>query len=240
MQRERFSTWVDSPPVLLLFLLLSADAAFLALHLVNDLSPAVNNRLYAVHVDRSYAEVFQYLKFVWTALLLAIVAIGRRSAVLGAWALLILYLAADDCLRLHERGGEWLVSHYGLGDAFGLRGQDLGELAVSAVAGGVLLGLVAACSVRAEPDGRNASKGLIVLLGLLVFFGVFVDLLHVAVPDALAKGLDLIEDGGEMAALSAMTSYAFRLRLARGSVPRSRMGGALAARFGMPSFRATD
>ncbi len=210
----------SSPAGLFLLLLLLADGAFIALHLLNEGSPSVDDRLYALHVDRSYSEAFQYLKLSWVAFLLAAVARTRRAPVLGAWSATFLYLACDDALQIHERGGAWVVRELGLPGAFGLRDQDMGELLVSGGAGIVLFGAIALLHRRSGDDAKHASRDLLLLTGLLVLFGVGFDMLHQLVNDTfLRAAFVVLEDGGELIAVSLLAAYAFRLHLAGGHVP---------------------
>jgi hypothetical protein len=209
-----------SPAALVLALLLAADGVFIGVHLINEVHPSVNNRLYALDVDRSYSEVFQYIKFFWVGLLLAAVGWLVRAAVYGGWALLFVYLICDDALQVHERVGAWAVTMFPIPSALGLRAQDFGELAVSASAGLVLLAVIASLYPLSNTHAKNASKDLTLLMIVLVFFGVVFDLLHIAMDGPVAGVLfGVMEDGGEMIAASLMVAYGVRLYLAEGRVP---------------------
>ncbi|MEW5979288.1 MAG: hypothetical protein AB1898_26135 [Acidobacteriota bacterium] len=75
---------------------------------------------------------------------------------------------------------------------------------MSAVSGSVFLVLIAYFCLHSTESAKEVTKDLALLLGLLVFFGVFVDMVHVALP---LRGMNLIEDGGEMISMSLITSY---------------------------------
>ena len=205
---------------LFLLLLLSADLAFVGMHLVHALTPYLGDRLYSLETDRGYAEMFQYVKTFWIALLLGALWWQTRERAFAAWMLLFGYLLCDDALQVHEKGGYAVAKLLGLAGAFGLRAQDLGELALSAAVGGTLLGAIALLSVRGSRDVRHASLDLTGLLAILVFFGIVVDMLHVGASGGAAQvALGTLEDGGEMLAMSAACGYALRLFERGGSVP---------------------
>ena len=120
---------------LFLVLLLVGDLVYIAIHLVWTETSLLNSPLAALDVDRGYAEFFQYLKLLWTGLLLTGLCLRTRRWGYLAWALLFLYLLADDSFSLHENFGRTLADRLALQDAFGLRAIDFGELLVSATAG---------------------------------------------------------------------------------------------------------
>lgn len=95
--------------------------------------------------------------------------------------------------------------------AYGLRAKDFGELAVSAIAGVVLLGLIALCYWRSE-DGpaRSLTRALLPWLCLLVFSGVVLDMVLRQIRAWHRSELEvligrILEDGGEMVAASLLT-----------------------------------
>jgi hypothetical protein len=201
-------------------LLLAADTGFVLVHVVHRLWAALRDPLYSLGQDGGYAEMFQYLKFYWVAILLGTLRARTREPVYGAWMLLYAYLLCDDALRLHELGGARLVAAWGYGPAFGLRAQDFGELTVSAAAGLVFLALICAGHLRSAHRARDVSTDLALLLGALVFFGVFMDMLHIAAQGRyLKEALGVIEDGGELFTMSVVCWYVFSLFERSGSAP---------------------
>lgn len=203
-----------------LLLLLAADAVFVGAHLVHSLTPFFNDRLYSIEQDRSYAEIFQYVKTYWVVLLLGALAWRTRESVFVAWMLLYTHLLFDDAFFIHEDGGAAMAARLGYVGAMGLRPEDLGELTISAIIGVVFLALILITYRRGGRDARNSSADLAALVGLLVFFGVFVDMVHIIVEAAWAKlTLAIIEDGGEMVAMSLTCWYVLRLLGRRGEVP---------------------
>jgi hypothetical protein len=194
----------------LLVLLLCVDVAFFVLHGFNRLS-ASRNDLFSLAVDGGYAEVFQYLKEFSVAIALLLLFGRTREGVYGAWALLFTYLLFDDALTIHETAGKVVAAHLTDVQGFAFRAQDFGELTVSALAGLVFLGLIGAFYVRSSEGARDVSKDLAVLVGLLVFFGVCLDLAHLALEAMHVRALTIVEDGGEMIAMSIAVSYVVHL-----------------------------
>lgn len=212
----RSVTQVVNPVLLILFL--CADIAFILLHLSNRLLDSPNVLFY-LNKDGGYPELFQYIKEYWVAIALFAVSWRTREWIYGAWSLLFTYLLCDDALAIHERVGEAVERHWSYVPAFGLRARDLGELMISVVVGSAFLVLITYFYLRCSHSAKNVSKDLLLLLGLLIFFGVFIDLVHVAVVDLPVRGLNIIEDGGEMIAMSMIASYVIHLLESQEHVP---------------------
>lgn len=202
----------------LLVLLLCADVAFLLLHVSNKLL-SLSNVLFSLNTEGGYSEVFQYIKEYWIAIVLFAVCWRTREGIYGTWALLFTYLLCDDALAIHERIGQVVARHWNYVPALGLGTRDFGELTVSVVVGSAFLVLITYFYLRCSNNARNVSKDLALLLGLLVFFGVFVDMVHAAAEDLPVRGLTIIEDGGEMTTMSMIASYVVHLLERQGHVP---------------------
>jgi hypothetical protein len=209
----------QSTAFICLVLLMAGDTAFVIVHLVNKYSPLLGNPLYSLGQDGGYGEMFQYLKYYWIAIMLGLLWSRTRERVYAAWMLLYAYLLCDDALGIHERAGGAIAELWGYHDALGLRDQDFGELTVSAMAGCVLAALISTLYLRAASEAKNVSKDLALLLGLLVFCGVFLDMLHMVVQGPLRGALAVAEDGGEMLVVSVVCWYVLNLLERRGDAP---------------------
>jgi len=219
IDNNRLSQRVNLPGVFLA-LLLSADAAFVLLHLVHTLSPFLSDPLFSIERDWGYGEAFQYVKTYWIAIMLAVLGWRTREAIYGAWTLLYIYLLCDDAFRIHEQVGRAVARHLGYAPTFGLKARDLGELTVQGAIGLAFLVLIASMYVRSARDARRASIDLAVLSGAIAFFAVPVDMLHNLVAGSrFGAEIGLVEDGGEMVAMSAVGWYALQLVERRGHVP---------------------
>jgi hypothetical protein len=205
-------------PAALLGYLLAGDLLFLLLHLFHVYSERVSdlglsNPVFSLAQEQGLAEIFQYLKFLCTALLLLV--ISRRQSNLSylSWSALFLYLLLDDSLQLHERGGAQLAAYISRDFALAvrLRVRDVGELIVALAAGLGFLGIIATAWHRGGDEFREFSRRLIVLLALLFLFGVVTDMVHEMVRrGVLAASLQVLEDGGEMIVMSVVCWYVYQ------------------------------
>ncbi len=194
----------------LLILLLLADLVFIVIDVLYRMH-LVTNPLFSIQRDRGYAEVYQYIKEYWVILLLFFIAIKRVNIIYFAWFSLFIYLVLDDSLRIHEKYGEYLAHYFGLHPGFGLRGEDIGELIVSIFFGTLLFLFIGGAYLFSDCIAKQISKNLFILIMALAFFGVIVDMVHIAIP--WGKSIwGLIEDGGEMLVMSIIVWYVFDLK----------------------------
>lgn len=160
--------------------------------------------------ESGYSETFQYLKEFWAAGVLFVVCYRMREWLYAVWGGLLTYLLLDDAVSLHEVIGEGLVAGWSWVPPFGLRLRDLGELMVSFSVGIVFLMFWALSYRRGSAFAKGVSLDLLVLLGLLAFFGIFMDMVSIAA-EAHLRGHAIAEDGGEMLAMTLIASYAIHL-----------------------------
>jgi hypothetical protein len=193
-------------------LLLAIDGLFILLHLMR-VSGAVTSDLFYLHIDGGYAEWWQYAKEAATAAALVQVFRASRQPVYLAWAAVFAYALLDDALMLHEWGGAAAAGWLGLPALAGLRPGDLGELLVSAAAGLPLLAASALAHAASNGIARKHSMCLLGCFALLAFFGVLVDMLHIAIVSAgwAVRGINMFEDGGELVAMSLAAAFSLRL-----------------------------
>lgn len=203
---------------LVVAMVLVLDAVLAAIHLEAVVRGSGNVLLY-LDADRSYGEFFQYLKFVWLLLLVALYAVEQRTWQIAMWLPAFAYFLADDSLQLHETWGGRLVEILRIDGVLGLRAQDLGEHLVSGLAGLALLLPLVLAYVHSDERTRWIHRGFLVLVGLLLFFGVVLDSIHVVVIDEPRTGdwMGFIEDGGEMFAVTLMVAFAVRINLSGGA-----------------------
>ncbi len=206
-----------------LFLLICGDVFYFLLHIayLNELL----GRQFNLENDKSLPESYQYLKFLWCLVLLVCIAQRRRSLLYLLWLPLFAFLLADDGLGIHEQIGN-IVSNSSLKfqPPLGLRRQDIGELIGSVTFGIPLLLLPLYGFFRADSKVKREFLGIALLILSLAFFGIFVDMLHVAMdggPRSIISDKDFdkllafIEDGGEMLSASLMLGYIFFLEMCR-------------------------
>ena len=200
----------------ILFLLLMADFAFMVLHLFYEMS-YLKDISFWIGLDWGYAEVYQYIKEFWIAVLLLMLAVKRKALIHFAWVMVFVYLLLDDSLQIHETVGHHLADRFDLQRKWfrygiSLRGQDLGELSVSLVMGILFSLMVGMTYLVSDHSGKKISRNLIVLLLGLAVVGVFGDMLSIAFK-GIKSFWEFIEDGGEMIMMSLILWYVFNLRL---------------------------
>lgn len=209
-------------------LLIAGDLLFIALHLLHGYSTrfsdlGFSDPGFSLGKDRGFGEIFQYLKMFGIVLLL--LGISSRAGRLSylSWSGLFLYFLIDDSFQLHERVGRVIAVRLGYTPGLSLRAKDFGELTVVVAAGLFFATVVALAWWRGGDDFRRVSKHLAMLVGLVVLFGVVLDMIHFMVKTpAVAAGLGIVEEGGEMVAMSLACWYTYTLFLGR---DRSRGSG---------------
>lgn len=205
----------------LFLLLLGADLCFVVLHTLNSLTPLWNNPLLNIEKDAGYSEIYQYLKYFWACLLFLAIAAKTRAVPPTAWAFVFLFLLADDALGLHEQIGGLIALNLHFTPPWGLRTQDIGEVIYALAAALVLCIPLGLAYLKGSSRFKRSSLHLLQLLVLLACFGVLIDLLHMLVQTGwrLQFVLAVMEDGGEMVAVSALLVYSLVLCHRQGQPP---------------------
>lgn len=202
-------------------LLICADVVFIILHVIYFQTELLESSLFSLSRDHGYSEFFQYTKFLWVVLLLTGVALTARTPGYLTWSALFGYFLADDSLQIHEQLGRVIARNLEIVPPLNLRLQDIGELIVAAVAGGVLFSLLILAFWRGSTQFRKVSLDLFIFLSMLIFFGIGIDLIHEAVG---AQGIldelvfRILEEGGEMLVTSFIVWYIFLLHLRDGNI----------------------
>jgi len=204
--------------------LLSLDGFFIAVFLAHriytgkygDHAPILGYE-WDIGRDRSYAEMFGYLKMMCiVSLLISIRGKWQRPIYL---ALILIFTVAllDDALRLHERLGDVMVDAFALHSFAGRMSPHFGELIVWTILGVFLVAAAGAAFVRSPREDRHNGLLLMGAFAVLVLFAVVVDLMHAVVTNKLGfPGADLlftvIEDGGEQVVLTLTCGLAVLIR----------------------------
>ena len=201
-----------------LVLLVSADLVFIALHFLWGFTPLLSDDLYSITRDRGYPEIYQYVKEFWIIILILSVYVKTEEIGYISWAMLFTYLLCDDAISIHEQVGSIVANNLDFTPFFGLRLQDFGELAITAISMVLLLALICFFYLRGSSMFKNITRDLLVFLLVIAFFGVFVDMVHSAVKLGWKVSfiLGIVEDGGEMIAISMVAWYVFLLNIRKG------------------------
>ncbi|MFH5830979.1 hypothetical protein [Halalkalibaculum sp. DA384] len=198
-------------PILLLILLISADLMFIGLEIIHTVGYASDNK-FSLGTERGYSEVYQYVKFFWVAFLLGWLTIKMYQPIYGIGSLLFLYLLLDDSLEIHETAGGDIADWVGLAPALGLRGKDYGELAVYALVGTLFLALGWLAYRASNALARQISWYVLGGVIVLAIFGAGADMLHALLMNRFPWSdtpMLILEDGGELIALSGITWIVF-------------------------------
>lgn len=196
----------------LVIVLVATDAAFVLLHLALGWG-LFTNELLSMYHDGGFSEWFQYTKQFWSFVLLAVLAARRRSLLLFTLSLLFAYLLIDDSRRLHEEFGALITSRAAL------QSHNVGELLWSAAVGAIFLVPIALGYLRSDGDTRRIARWILGLTAVFAFFGGPLDTLNTWVTiggrSMLDLGGELIEEIGELLAMSAILTFVFGLVPAR-------------------------
>lgn len=201
----------------LLVLLLMADLAFICIHCLFILG-ILSGPSFSISADFGFAEIYQYIKEFWIIVLLLFVFIKEKHLTYLLWSLLFLYLLIDDSFRIHEEYGLYLSNYFEFKPIFNLRARDFGEIIVSLFSGFILLTSIGVSLLFSDNLAKRISKTLLFLLIILAFFGIFVDIIHVVIPN-FKSILGLIEDGGEMIVISIIVWYTYKTEANQGNFP---------------------
>lgn len=206
------------PFAIIVVLLVAADVVLMALFGAHKLGWATTPSL-DLGADGGPAEILQYAKLFCAAVAAGLLARWTRQPVYAVLALLFGGLLLDDALMLHEHWGARLAAAGALPSVAGLRPSDLGEVAFLAAWVGPLALAGVLTYRRSSGPARRAARVALGALVVLAGFGVGVDVLHEAVLavvqiDGLHSAFVLLEEGGEMVALSVLAAGAVALAVA--------------------------
>jgi len=205
---------LDEFSKILLYLLVVTDIIFMIFHVLKFVK-IVDSPLFFISLDLGYAEVFQYIKEFWIVLLLLMLFKEKGKTVFLAWSFLFIYILLDDSLKIHETFGEYLANIFEFQSRFNLRAKDFGELGTSFLFGGFLFLFLVLSYIKSDVRGKIISSNLFILFVILIFFGVFIDMLGIIFHGrSIVNHLFiLIEDGGEMMIMSVIVAYLFGLKI---------------------------
>ncbi len=228
---QRRGYFSEPSALLLLMLLLSADCAFIAVHIATRIERhlfnatlQLNYDLLSIATDGGYSEIYQYVKYFWVIILTIYLSRIARIPNYLPWTVLFSYFLCDDALSIHERIGAFVGENLNFVPPFNLRLQDFGELAVTVIAGVGVMPLLLWSYWGGSSSFKKIAQDMLLLVLALVFFGVFVDMAHQAIrPGWKVEFLmGIIEDGGEMVVMSLIVWYVFLLSVHKG-IPNSHL-----------------
>lgn len=163
--------------------------------------------------DQSYAEIFQYIKELWLAIILGFGYWQCQKILFLAWAFLFCYLLLDDSLGIHEIAGSKLSDLFQFQDIFQLRAVDLGEIFFSFTVGMFFLIFIGWAYSQSDSIARKKGKFLTFFLLALAVSGILFDMIHVMIYDDRYLNLifAVLEDGGEQIIMSCTLAFVYAL-----------------------------
>ncbi len=207
------SNFEHKKSTLLLKVFLLVDIMFIIGHIISTLlqdyfEPGVL-RSFLVTQDRGYPELFQYLKYLAIVLIVTKRIIASKKYDYLPWLVLFLIMFIDDAFMLHERFGHFFAKILVLQPAWGLRAVDFGELIYATLMGLMFLGPLLWYYYKGSGIVKKTFFDIFILFSILLFFGVAFDMLHQVFEEynIIYSVFGLIEDGGEMIALSVLVWY---------------------------------
>lgn len=203
----------------ILLTLLLIDSLFIIIHaihiLIDRVLPgyhgALLNDVFALDKDRGYSEIFQYMQELAIVLILGLMYWRRKFFIYLSWNIFFLLLLLDDFFQFHEALGQIGSSLIAIPSFGGIRRQDISEIIAIAIISIFLLGFILFGYLKGSKLLRAFTHRLIALLGLLIFSGVVIDLIHFVFAGSpfWFNFLTIIEDGGEMYAMSLIMAYVY-------------------------------
>src|SRR5690606_33186446 len=130
-RHRRQQMWMAAVTVLLVdAMLFIANIVHLASNDSHEPTSMFSGWVWNGDYDRSHIEMFAHVQVIAGAVMLAFMAVHRRSQVFAAWSFALVVLFVDDFFRIHEDMGGFLVVYDYVGPVAGLRAQDVGELVI--------------------------------------------------------------------------------------------------------------
>ena len=214
-------------PAKFLALLIVTDLAFVLLHLLFYLPNSYSHffpseviwdkKSLLLTQDGGFAEVFQYIKELWIAVLLTIGYWQRKNLVFFSWALFFSYLLLDDFLSIHEIVGAMIGNLLHFPSILNLQSSDFGEIVFLATVGIIFLMSIAYSHVQSKYRDRKHSNFLIFFILALAIPAIILDVVHAAlgINPLLDLIFGLLEDGGEHVVMSLTLAFVYGINWQR-------------------------
>ena len=169
-----------------------------------------NHKELMITTDGGVPEWFNYLKTLLVVALLVRLARTTWQPIYASLALVFLVVVLDDAMEIHETVGKSLARALDIPRVLGLRGRDVGEVMTWMLLGALVVPLLLLALPRSTRVHRGNGLALLLSFGALVVCGVVVDQLGPLSDVFHGAGvlLDVVEDGGEMLAITTACALA--------------------------------
>lgn len=181
------------------------SAMLIMLHLYSlEYAAQTGNELVFLHIDAegSVSEFWETVLLTLAAGVYIFRAAGERCGKLMLPALLLIYMAFDDSMQWHEAAGEFLYP----------ANPDYGEPVFM-----IAVCIAASCAMTwalltADDSVKRELWAVTAMFAIFAFFSIFMDAFHVGMRHFVDPRLDvplgMVEDGGELFAISALAALA--------------------------------
>jgi len=198
-----------------LLTILVIDIMFILLTVIDGFFPGMNLDNFAVQSDNTFAEKFQYLKFIGIAIISFLLAIKSRTPNFLFFMVIPTYLYWDDSSQLHERFGTKIATFIHEGSPSdtlitNFAYKHIGEIFYMSFISFILLIVFLICYKISEASERYFLKKILKIFIIFGFFSIYVDAINPLFEGFIYKVLAVIEDGGEMISISFLTAFCFR------------------------------
>jgi hypothetical protein len=218
LQRTRFSSLINvlTGPTFFRYalVLIIIDLVFITLHLLYELSYnskiiiinkfylTLDPNLFKITEDRSYSEFYEYGKSSLCCVGLLLIYRRTKLNIYLILSLIYAFITLDNAFSIHEQLGS-ISTHI-----------STGELMVFIGYAALIVLILWRFYPNDSPENFAYITGLIFFIGVIGFFAGGIDFLHATIPRFIphtGKILGLLEDGGELIALSLNTALVWSI-----------------------------
>ena len=162
-------------------------------------------------IEESFISRFLYLLEISTATFFFIAFVLTRKRFFLFFAILYLIIFFDDYLQIHETFGMFLDKNFMLSNIFGLREQDIGELLAWLIMAICIIPLGITSFRKLNRAEMIYCYAVGSSFAMLLFCSVLLDMIHILVDrdGMMWHSIGILEDGGELVAISLTLGLAF-------------------------------
>ncbi|MDG1739068.1 MAG: hypothetical protein P8L68_18725 [Paracoccaceae bacterium] len=170
---------------------------------------AIRPDFWNIDRDWSAGEVLNYIKWLILAFVFLSAYLRNKAVMMLSLFLVVLILLADDSLQLHETLGPNVVHAIGLQHTLGEKAYTFGSMVIWGGLGVVVLAITLFGWRTATVELRRQLYPVFAFFFAIIFCAVGIDAIHELFdfPKVIKGLLGILEDGGEMLFLTAMTRH---------------------------------
>ena len=170
---------------------------------------AIRPDFWNIDRDWSAGEILNYIKWLILAFVFLTAFLRDRAVMMLSLFLVVLILLADDSLQLHETLGPNVVQAIGLQHTLGEKAYTIGSMVIWGGLGVVVLAITMFGWRSASSSLRKQLYPVFAYFFAIIFCAIGIDAIHELFdfPKVIKGVLGILEDGGEMLFLTAMTRH---------------------------------